>query len=69
MQAEIRYLPPYMRDRGTLENVIGERPNAARTIASQRIFAQTNSITQPGVYEEAFLSMEVRGASCNHLQD
>ena len=44
-------LPPHMREGGTLENVAGERPTAARTIAPHRIFAQTNPITQPGVYE------------------
>ena len=33
MQAEARYLPPHRREGGTLENVAGERPNAARTIA------------------------------------
>ena len=43
-----------MREGGTLDNVVGERPNAARTIASQRIFAQTNPITQLGVYEGGF---------------
>ena len=54
MQAEVRYLPPYKREGGTLENVAGERPNAARTIAPQRIFTQTNPITQPRVYEGGF---------------
>ena len=44
-------LPPHMREGGTLENVVGERPNATRTIALKRIFAQTNPITQLGVYE------------------
>ena len=33
MQAEVRYLPPHKREGGTLENVVGERPNAAKTIA------------------------------------
>ena len=45
MQAEVRYLPPNMREGGTLENIVGERPNAARTTAPQRIFAHTNPIT------------------------
>ena len=31
MQEEVRYLPPHRRERGTLENVAGERPNAAIT--------------------------------------
>ena len=51
MQAEVRYLPPHRRDEGTLENVAGERPNASRTTTTQRIFAKTNPITQPRVYE------------------
>ena len=54
MQADARYLPPHRRDGGNLENVARERPNAARTIAPQRIFAQTNPITQPRVYERGF---------------
>ena len=54
MQAKVRYLPPYRREGGNLENVAWERPNAARTIAPQRIFAQTNPITQPEVYEGGF---------------
>ena len=37
-----------------MENVVGERPNAARTTTPQRIFAQTNPITQPGFYEGSF---------------
>ena len=43
-----------MRERGTLDNVVRERPNAAKTITSQRIFAPTNPITQLGVYEGGF---------------
>ena len=35
-------------------NVVGERLNAARTTTPQRIFAQTNPITQLGVYEGDF---------------
>ena len=54
MQAEVRYLPPHRRGVGTLKNVARERPNAARTTTPQRIFAQTNPITQPRVYEGGF---------------
>ena len=54
MQAKVRYLPPQRREGRTLENVVGERPNAARTTAPQRIFAQTNPITHLGVYEGGF---------------
>ena len=43
-----------MREGGTLENVVEERPNAARTTTTYRIFAQTNPITQLGVYEGDF---------------
>ena len=48
MQAEVRYLPPHRREGGTLENVAGERPNAARATTLQRIFAQT------GAYKGSF---------------
>ena len=51
MQAEVRYLSPYRREGGTLENVAGERPNATITTAPQRIFAQTNPITHLGADE------------------
>ena len=54
MHAEVRYLSPHRRKGSNMENIAGERPNAARTIATQRIFAQTNPITQPGVYEGGF---------------
>ena len=54
MQVEVRYFPSHKREGGTLENIVGERPNAAKTITPQRIFAQTNSNTQPGVYEGGF---------------
>ena len=54
MQTEVRYLPPRRREGGTLENVVGEKPNATRTIAFERIFAQTTPFTQPGVYEKGF---------------
>ena len=54
IQAEVRYLPPHMREEGTLENIARERPNATRTMAHQRIFTQNNPITQPRVYEKYF---------------
>ena len=54
MQAEVRYLPPHRIEGGTLENVAGKRPNATRTTTPQRIFAHTNPITQPRVYEGGF---------------
>ena len=54
MQVEVRYLPPHRREGGTSKNVARERPNAARATTPQRIFSQTNLITQPGVYEGGF---------------
>ena len=54
MQAEVRYLPPYRRKGGILENIESERPNATRITGLERIFAQTNPNTQPRVYEGAF---------------
>ena len=54
MQAEFRYLPPHRREGGTLENVVGERPNAARARAPQRSFSSTNPIAQPRAYEGGF---------------
>ena len=54
MQAEVRYLPPHTRKGDILENLVGERPNAARATAPQRIFAHTNLIIQFGVYEGGF---------------
>ena len=54
MQAEVNYLLPHMREGGTLKNIAGKRPNAARATTPQRIFAQTNLITQPGAYKEGF---------------
>ena len=54
MQAKVRYLPPHRREGVTLKNIAVERPNAARTMAPHSIFAQTNPIIQPGVYEEYF---------------
>ena len=54
MQVEVRYLPPHRREGGTLENVARERLNVARATTPQRIFAQTNPITQPIAYEGGF---------------
>ena len=54
MQVEARYLLPHRREGDTLENVVGKKPNAARAIAPQRIFAQTNPLTHPGAYERGF---------------
>ena len=54
MQAEVRYLPPHRREGGTLENVVGERSNVARATTPQKIFVQTNPLTQPEAYEGGF---------------
>ena len=44
------FLP--IRGDGTLANVNDERSNFVRTMASQRLFSNTNPITQPGAYNE-----------------
>ena len=54
MQTEVRNLPPHRREGGTLENIIEERPNAAKATTPQRIFAHTNPLTQLGAYEGGF---------------
>ena len=54
MQVEARYFPPHRREGSTLENVIGESLNVARAINPQRIFTQTNPLTQPRAYEGGF---------------
>ena len=43
-----------MREDDTLENVVEERPNAAKATTPLRIFVQNNPLTQPGVYERGF---------------
>ena len=45
MKTKARYIPPHKREGGTLGNVVGERPNATKATAPQRIFAQTNPLT------------------------
>ena len=62
MQTEIRYLPPHRTEGCILENVAWEKYNAIRAIAPQRIFAQTNPITQSGEYEEFFSFSGVLGS-------
>ena len=54
MQAEVRYLPLHRREECIIENVTKEKPNAVRATTPQRIFAQTNLITQPEAYEGGF---------------
>ena len=67
MQVEVRYLLPHKRDGGALENVVRERPNVARATTPQRIFAQTNSLTQPGAFEGGFSFNGGLGGSCSCL--
>ena len=68
MQADVRYFSPHMREDGTLENVGGEMPYATIATTPQRIFAQTNPLTQPRTYEGGFSfnggSGGHRGTSC-----
>ena len=47
IQVENRYLPPHRREDGTTTNVNGECSNLVRTMAPQRLFANTNPVTQP----------------------
>ena len=47
-----RYLPPHRREEGSLKNYNGERPNLIKTTTPQRVYANNNPITQPGVYNE-----------------
>ena len=35
-----------------MKNSNGERPNAVRTMAPQRVYANTNLVTKPEVYNE-----------------
>ena len=69
MLVEVRYLLSHRRDGGTLENVAWEISNATRATTPQRIFAQTNPITQPRAYEGGFSFNGGRGASCSLLQE
>ena len=64
---EVRYLSSHRRASGTLENVVGEISNAARATTPERIFAQTNLLTQPRTYEEGFSFNGGSGASCSCL--
>ena len=52
IQVENCYLPPHRREDGTSTNVNGESFNLVIIMAPQRLFANTNSITQPGAYNE-----------------
>ena len=68
LHVEFRYIPPYMREGGTLENVAGEIPNAARTTTPQsNFFLRLIQLHNLEYMKEAFLSMEARRASCSHL--
>ena len=49
-QVENQYLPPHRREEGSSTNSNGEHPNPVRTTAPQRVYANTNSVTQPRVY-------------------
>ena len=51
-QVESWYLPSYRREEGTLTNFYGERSNPVRTIAPQKVFVSTNSVTHPEAYNE-----------------
>ena len=50
---KIEYLPPHRREEGSSKNFNGERSNPVRTMTTQRVYANTNPVTQPEVYNEA----------------
>ena len=50
---KIEYLPPHRREEGSSKNFNGERSNPVRTMTTQWVYANTNPVTQPGVYNEA----------------
>ena len=51
-QGENHDFPPHRRYDGTSTNVNGECSNLVRTMAPQRLFSNTNPITQPRAYNE-----------------
>ena len=69
MQVEASYLSSHRREGGTLENIAQEITNAAMTKTLNKIFAQTNPLTQRGAYEEDFSFKGDPGASCSRLQE
>ena len=61
MQAEVRYLPPHRTEGGNLENVAGERPNAAKQQPLRGFLLKLIQLHNLEYMKEAFLSMEARG--------
>ena len=51
-QVESRYLPLHRREEGTSTNYNGEHSNPVRPMASQRVYANTNLVTQTRVYNK-----------------
>ena len=51
-QVENRYLPPHRREEESSKNSNGKCSNPVKTMAPQRVYANTNLVTQPGVYNE-----------------
>ena len=43
-------------------SITGGCLNVARTVAPQKVFSHTNSMVQPGVYDEPLPSTKVSGA-------
>ena len=64
VQVENRYLPPHRRENGSSTNVNGEHSNLVIIVAPQRLFDNTNPITQPRAYNE--LLPFVRGMRGNY---
>ena len=52
IRVENCYLCPHKRKYGTSKNVNGEHSNLVRTVAPQRLFANSNPVTKLGAYNE-----------------
>ena len=69
MHAKVRYLPPHIRDGGTLENVVGERPKQPKPQPLKGFLLRLIQLHNLEHMKGAFLLMESRGASCSRLQE
>ena len=58
------FLP--IEEEGSLKNSNGEHPNPIMTTAPQRVYANINMVTKPGVYNEPLPLAKVRGTLFHH---
>ena len=65
-QVENIHLPPHRREERSLKISNGEHSNPIRTTAPQRVYANTNSVTQPKVYNEPLPFAGGMGALFHH---